>query len=255
MRIRIPLIVCILAGLVVTSLNLVKIRDEITLLHSRVRQETAAREKAEVEAAAIQKQLAQNALALKETKIELLAAEAAKEEANASLKVQIQRVEKLGTELADVGRERDEVQVELRRYQASLLSAQQVANIQSILKTLQRDIAALRVENTALSKQPTQASNRLPGEEPVVLLPAELQGRVLISDPKWQFVVLDAGKDQGVLRAGELLVSRAGKLVAKVKVDQVEKDRSVARVMAGWQLGEIMEGDLLIPAYPEFGSL
>jgi hypothetical protein len=43
--------------------------------------------------------------------------------------------------------------------------------------------------------------------------------------------------------------------VAKVKVDHVEKDRSVATVMAGWQLGDIMEGDVLIPAHPEFADL
>ena len=255
MRIRISLIVCILAGLFVTSLNVVKIREKITLLHSQLRQETAAREKAEVEAVAVQKQLAQATFALKETKTELQAAEKAKEEANASLEVQIQRAEKLASELAEAGRERDAAQVELSRYQASLLTAKQVANIQPMIKALQRDVAALRRENTALSKELALANNRLQGEEPVVLLPAKLQGRVLVSDPKWRFVVLDAGKDQGLLRAGELLVSRAGRLVAKVKVDHVEKDRSVATVMAGWQLGDIMEGDVLIPAHPEFADL
>ena len=41
-----------------------------------------------------------------------------------------------------------------------------------------------------------------------------------------------------------------GKLVAKVKVSSVQKDRAVANVVPGWQLGEIFEGDLAIPAHP-----
>jgi hypothetical protein len=31
----------------------------------------------------------------------------------------------------------------------------------------------------------------------------------------------------------------------------VQKERSIANVMPGWQLGEIMEGDQVIPAHPE----
>jgi hypothetical protein len=69
-------------------------------------------------------------------------------------------------------------------------------------------------------------------------------------DPKWDFVVLNVGEDQGVLPDGELLVSRDGKLVAKVIVRSVQKDRSIANLVPGWQLGEIIEGDEVIPAHP-----
>jgi hypothetical protein len=69
-------------------------------------------------------------------------------------------------------------------------------------------------------------------------------------DPKWEFVVLDIGDDQGVLQQGQLLVSRDGKLVAKVIVTRTDKDRSVANVMPGWKLGEIFEGDTVTPAHP-----
>jgi len=73
---------------------------------------------------------------------------------------------------------------------------------------------------------------------------------VLVTDPKWNFVVLNIGEDQGVLERGELLVNRDGKLVAKVIVRSVQKDRSIANVMPGWELGEVMEGDQVIPAHP-----
>jgi hypothetical protein len=64
-------------------------------------------------------------------------------------------------------------------------------------------------------------------------------------------VILNVGEDQGALRYGELLINRQGKLVAKVKITTVEKNRSYANVEPGWQLGEILEGDQAIPAYPQ----
>jgi cell shape-determining protein MreC len=69
-------------------------------------------------------------------------------------------------------------------------------------------------------------------------------------DPKWKFVVLNVGEEQGVIKDGELLVSRDGKLVAKIVVSNVQKDRSIANLVPGWQLGEIIEGDEVIPAHP-----
>jgi len=73
---------------------------------------------------------------------------------------------------------------------------------------------------------------------------------VVVVDPKWDFVVLDIGADQDVLENGELLVSRGGKLVDKVIVRTVEKDRCIANIMPGWKLGDVYEGDEVIPAHP-----
>jgi hypothetical protein len=66
-------------------------------------------------------------------------------------------------------------------------------------------------------------------------------------DPKFDFVVLDVGHDKGMLENGEMLVSRDGKLVAKVKVRAVERDRSIANVLPGWKLTDVYEGDVAVP--------
>jgi hypothetical protein len=81
-------------------------------------------------------------------------------------------------------------------------------------------------------------------------LRADLRGKILVVDPRWDFVVLNIGQDQGVLENGELLVSREGRLVAKVIVRTVEKDRCIANVLPGWKLGEVIEGDEVCPAHP-----
>jgi hypothetical protein len=88
-----------------------------------------------------------------------------------------------------------------------------------------------------------------PGDGPI-LLPAELSAKVLTSDPKWHFILLDAGENQGVVRNAEVLVRRQGKLVARARVTRVQGDRCIADLMPGWELADVLEGDVVIPAFP-----
>jgi len=131
----------------------------------------------------------------------------------------------------------------------SLMTPEQVANAAKHIKELEDSVIALNEENALLGRR---SKKYLPGEESFKKrLPPDLSTKVLVVDPKWHFVVLDAGEDQGVLERGELLVSRGGKLVAKVRVSRVERNRCVANVMDGWNLAELMEGDQAIPADPQ----
>ena len=114
-------------------------------------------------------------------------------------------------------------------------------------------IAAINDEKTVLQRTLYATKARLAkyeGEENFVKLRADLTGKVVEVDPKWDFVVLDIGDEQGAVQSGEMLVSREGKLVAKVVITRVEKDRSIANIMPGWKLGELIEGDKVTPAHP-----
>jgi hypothetical protein len=88
--------------------------------------------------------------------------------------------------------------------------------------------------------------NNLVGNEELVALPTGLKGRVLAVDPKYDFVVLDIGDDQGAKERGEMMVNRQGKLIGKVRISSVQKDRCVATILPAWKRGEIMEGDQVI---------
>jgi len=121
------------------------------------------------------------------------------------------------------------------------------------LKNARTEVAVVNDEKLVLLHTIGRLTNELAKYvEPsnVVKLRADLHGKVLAVDPKWDFVVLDIGEDQGVVSAGELLVSRNGKLVAKVIVRSVEKDRSIANIVPGWKLGDMIEGDEVSPAHP-----
>ena len=43
-----------------------------------------------------------------------------------------------------------------------------------------------------------------------------------------------------------MLVSRDGKLVAKVRIKQVEPDRCIANVIPGWKITDVVEGDYAV---------
>jgi len=130
----------------------------------------------------------------------------------------------------------------------SLMTQQQVANAARQIKALEDSVTAMNEENALLVRRVKSLQKYLPAGDVPIHLPPDLSTKVLAVDPKWHFVVLDAGEEQGVFEHGELLVSRGGKLVGKVRISRVEKNRCVANIMDGWNLAELQEGDQAFPA-------
>jgi len=253
MLIRISLIVAILAGLAVGGLNFVKVKEKITTLQTDLKQQTDGRIKAETELASTKKDLTKTTAELKQTKTELEAATAAKEKADAEVAAQTKRADKLTEDLNKTRQERDNAQSDLAAFKATGLTPQQILGMDKAFKALQDNLTVSESENKILMQKLKKVETELAvykDKDFFVTLPAGLKGKVLVADPKWNFVVLNVGEDQGVLERGELLVNRNGRLVAKVVVRSVQKDRSIANVLPGWELGEVMEGDLVIPAHP-----
>jgi len=145
--------------------------------------------------------------------------------------------------------QRDDAFAELARY-SNAITPEQAAALGKQIKGIQEALTLAQEENTILQKI-VQKRNEVGCVFPrEVILPSGLKGEVVAFDPRWRFVVLNAGEDQAILEDGELLVNRNGKLVAKVIVRRAEKNRCIANVMPGWELAEIKEGDAAIPAHP-----
>ncbi len=253
MLIRISLIVAILAGLAVGALNFIQVKEKITTLQANLATETAAHKEFEGKYNVTRKDLDKRTAELKQTKADLEATTAAKEKAEADLLAQTKRADKLTEDLKKTTQERDSAQADLAAYKATGRTPQQILGMNAEFKKLQDTLEGTQAENKVLGKKLVQVQTalaRYTNPEKPVYLRADLKGKVLVADPKWNFVVLNVGEDQGVLEYGELLVNRNGRLVAKVIVRSVQKDRSIANVMPGWELGQVMEGDLVIPAHP-----
>ncbi|HLZ53579.1 MAG TPA: hypothetical protein VKS19_03790 [Verrucomicrobiae bacterium] len=253
MLIRISLIVAIVAGLLAGALNVVKVRDKITTLITDRDTFHTERDQARTELASTKKDLAKTKDDLTQTQQELADTKTQRDKAVQDAKTETKRADDLADKLTKTTQDRDDAQAKLAAYQATGLTADQVGGLNKALKSSQNELAAVKEENGVLQRTVSRLTaqiNELIGTNYVVTLRADLRGKIVAVDPKWDFVVLNIGGDQGVLPDGEMLVSRDGKLVAKVIVRSVQKDRSIANVVPGWQLGDVIEGDQVTPAHP-----
>jgi hypothetical protein len=253
MLIRISLIVAIVAGLAVGTLNFIKVKEKIVTIQGQRDEEKAAKEVAQKDARETHQALDKTTAELKTTKATLEATTAERDKAVAEATAQQKRADTVTADRDKIRKERDDAQADLAAYKATDLKPEQILAMNKQYKDLQKSLDGSQEENKVLGQRIVKLNNELAiyrNPEYVVPLPPSLRGKVLQTDPKWNFVIVDVGQDQGVLEQGELLVNRNGKLVAKVKVRKVDKNSSVANVMPGWQLGEVMEGDQVIPAHP-----
>jgi capsular polysaccharide biosynthesis protein len=254
MLIRISLILAIIAALGAGALNFFVVKDKLTTLVQDRDTQKSDKETAQRDLASTKKTLAATKNELSQTQQQLSDAQAAQKSAEDARDKAIAQAGDLSEQLAKTTKERDTANNDLAAYTATGFTSGQVAKLSHDLKDAQEAVAAANAENLVLTHKISSLSNELArftgSEDYVVKLPADLKGKVVQVDPKWDFVVLNIGEDQGVLANGELLVNRNGKLVAKVIVSTIEKDRCIANVVPGWKLGDLFEGDSVIPAHP-----
>jgi hypothetical protein len=253
MLIRISLIVAIAAALFAGAWNIAQVRDKITTLISQRDDERGKKQQALSDLSKAKTDLTKTQDTLKQTTQDLADAKSERDKAVVTAAAQTKRADELSDKLAKTSQEREDAQTKLAAYVTTGITAEQVGKLSRALKDSQEAVAAITEENVVLQRAKTRLTSELAkyvGPDPTIRLRADLRGKILVVDPKWDFVVLNIGQDQGVLENGELLVSREGKLVAKVVVRSVEKNRCIANVVPGWKLGEVIEGDEVSPAHP-----
>lgn len=253
MLIRISLIVAILAGLAVGTLNFVKVKKIIEETraarddyHHKLDDTTLKLNKTTAT-------LKQTTAALDQTKKDLDATRKERDTAVASVESLKKQAATLQDNLTKSDKDLTEAKIELEQYHQAFKTPQEALSVAKDMRALQDRMDVVEDEKKVLQRQlgrvQAQLNQYIDPNRPIPL-PATLAGKVLVSDPKWDFVVINVGDDQGAVENGELLVNRDGKLVAKIKITSVQKDRSIANVLPGWKLGEVLEGDQVIPAYP-----
>jgi HD superfamily phosphohydrolase len=254
MWMRVSLIVAILAAVAAGTLNVIQVRDHINTLISQREDQRKQKEAAQADASKTHAELNKTQATLKQTQQDLADSQAARKKAEDTATAQTKRADDLSEKLTKATQERDDAQAKLASFVATGKTPDEILKLDRLIKQSQDTIDAINEEKKVLSRtvlrQQNQLNELLGNQNYVVKLRADLKGKVVIVDPKWEFVVLDIGDDQGVLENGELLVSRDGKLVAKVVVRTVEKGRCIANIMPGWKLGEVFEGDVVTPAHP-----
>ena len=159
---------------------------------------------------------------------------------------QQQRATALESDLSKVTQDLSAAKANLAAWHG-LPPVDQIRGVVADAKRLRRENEVLEKEKQILLTAVLHAqriTREWSPDDPV--LPVGLKGKVTAVDPKFDFVILNIGTDQGVEKRGVLLVAREGRLVGKVKVANVEASTSVANVIPGWKLGDIREGDLVL---------
>ena len=244
---RIFLIIAIVAGIAATALTVTKVQDIIVTTraerdswHTKDNDEVAAHNKTKGTLKTTQATLAKTQKDLDQTKSDLEASNGKVEELTKNNTDLTAKLDKASTE-------RDDAQSQLERWRVLGLSIEQIKAMVVDLDKSKKAEQALIGENKMLATQVTDWKDRylnIVNPDEAVMLPPGLRGKIVSVDPKFNFVVLNIGSDQGVRQRGEMMVDRNGKLLGKVKISSVSKTECVANILPGWkQRGEIMEGD------------
>jgi flagellar biosynthesis chaperone FliJ len=254
MLMRISLIVAIIAGLAAGGLSLFKVKEKIdTVVAERNdwNQKYVATDNILTETKGT---LAKTEKELTKTKDSLAKSEQERTAAVAEMEVQIKKSTELSQKLTETIGQRDDARAELASYVATGFTPKQIAGLGKQIKDAEDALEVSQLEKKIIQKELDKTREKLLAlidPDHIVRMKADIRGKILVADPKWEFVVLNVGEDGGAKLNGEFLVSREGRLVAKVIIREVQKDRCIANLMPGWKLADVSEGDQVIPAHPE----
>ncbi len=250
MLLRICLIVTILASAGAIVLSHFKVRPHVQEIIDQRESEKSAKVKALAQLKDTTAKLKDTTAKLKETESNLAETKTQLGAAKSQAEAENKRANGLKQELTKTQQDLNDAQQKLNRWAEVPLDPSQVKDLMVSEKNLRAANQALDEEKKFFVKKAAQLDKQLKellgGDEVDPPMPVGLKGRVLIVDPKWHFVVLDVGEKQGAVPRGVLMVSRNTKLVAKVRIMNVQPDKSIANIMPGWSLSEVMEGDQVL---------
>jgi cell shape-determining protein MreC len=249
MLLRICLVLAILAGLGVIGLTQFKIRPKmLATIQERDFNKTKWTEfegkfkKSQRDLKETQETLTKTTTELEDTKTALTAATAKADEQQKRADVLRQTLDQTKIDLTTA-------QQGLAAWTALGIPVNEVSALYASERNLRSANEALELEKQILNKEITRQSEQirliLHPDAPVPL-PRELKGRVIAVDPKWDFVVLDIGFDQGARQNGVMMIGRDSKLIGKVRLTNVQPNRSIANIIQGWKIGEVTEGDMVL---------
>jgi DNA polymerase III delta prime subunit len=249
MLLKITLVIAILAGLATAGLNFFQVKEKINTTIAQRDQNAKDRDQERSDKVKAQKLAKETQVTLDKTKAELATTKDERDKAVAEATEITKRAEVVAETLRKAQQDRDLAQNDLAAWRALGIPIEHIKATLASLRTVSEERDAIAEEKKILFANNVKLQNKLnsildPDFEPQ--LPLGLKGKVLVADPKYDFVVLNIGEKQGVLEEGRLLVNRNGKLIAKLKVKSVQTDRCIANVMPGWKLSDVMEGDQVL---------
>lgn len=257
---RIFLILAILAGLGVIALSHFKVRPHIQGIIDERNKQTTRAETAEKNLRDTTRDLNNTKQTLDRTQRDLRDTRSTLDQTKSQLASEQKRANDLDKNLKATQADLRSAQQELSAWKNLGIPVEKVKETLVALDKAKAEIEVLRQENQIVVAENKKLQKIIddvinPKGDIDIPMPEGILGRVMVVDPKWNFVILDIGSKDKVIVNSVGLVSRNGRLIAKVKVKSVQEDRCVANVKPGFSLDEIMEGDLVISPGPPATAL
>lgn len=250
MLLKVSLIIAILAGIGTLAVSHLQVSEAVATLKQTLQDTTTDLEKTRTSEAAAKKDAKAAKEEAEKTAKELAETQANLETATTQWKAQETRANDNETKLNRATGQLNDAQRDLAAWSALGIPVDQVRNRLGDLVRVTQAREALQEENKEMlqkiNKVQAELAKYTQDKDVPPELPAGLKGTVVAVNSQWEFVVLDIGVNQGVLERGEMLVSRDGKLVAKVRITSVEPSRSIANVLPGWKQTDVQTGDIVI---------
>jgi len=249
MLLRICLAFAILAGAGVIAISQFVLRPQIEQIRETRDTNEKGWNKAKGEVTKLTGQLKETRATLETTQKDLDSTKTELASTTAKAAAETTRANSLQQNLDGTKIQLTSAQQELEAWKGLGLKVEEVRSVQNSVGALRTQNEVLKEEGILLSKKITNLNEQIKiltggGEDPA--LPAGLKGKVLVVDPKWNFLILDIGQIKEVVKDVVMLVSRNGKLVAKVRIMSVQPDRSIANIIPGWKLDDVIEGDMVL---------
>jgi hypothetical protein len=249
MLLRICLIIAILGGGGVIAVNFVMVKKSMEATVTQRDTEQKAKEAAQKERDNTKTKLSATSNTLVTTTVKLTQTQSQLTTANGKVADLETQAKDLNTKLTSAENKRDEFQAQLAKWEQLHLSPPDVIQLQADLKKMTFTLAGVSNENKIVLAKVDDLQRELDRLRPnsdIVVEPPGLKGSVVAVDPKYDFVVLNIGKDKGVVPDGVMMIARAGVLIGKVQISRVENTECVANILPAWRHGDVMEGDQVL---------
>jgi hypothetical protein len=252
MAIKILLILALLTGggSIAVSHFMVKPRIEKA---EKAEKENMQKYQAETAAKArVQGELNETKQTLETTKSELETTKTSLAGKTADLDKANQEVGNLKGQVTAAKAETQRVVNESKEFFELKMSVAQIKKIRDDLPKVTKERDVFTAENKILQVRVNGLENKLRELDknsliaPPVRLPAGLTGKIISVDPRYEFVIINVGGKQGAKVDGEMIVSRGGEMVSKIRIATVEPDFSVANVIQTWKKKDAVEGDTVL---------
>lgn len=189
------------------------------------------------------KDLEDTKLVLAQTKEELEATKLSLEQANAQIVALNETIAQKDAEIATANSTIDGLNTQIAGLNSQISDLNvQIAKVEEEKRDLNDKIAEM--DQDIKNLEADLANARGGGVE--VRMTKGLNGKIVVVNKDWNFVVIDVGFSEGALINGVFLVHRGEKLIGKVRVSSVTPSLALAEIVNDWQTTPFREGDRIV---------